>query len=144
MFLLKLLGTWRNVTNKCSVYESRSKLEVTSLQSFASIPFWIGLTTPASLTSVSLVSNSHAFGGTSTAGEQLKNPWGCSHRHKRKVIGSDKNSSETKKKILIIKDWNKDIFVNIISFLCIKETYLLDSISKIWMLVTQSALFPKY
>jgi len=27
--------------------------------------------------SLSLESISHALGGTSTAGEQLKNPWGC-------------------------------------------------------------------
>lgn len=57
-----------------------------AIQSFASITVWRGLATPLSLTSVSLVSNSHALGGTSTAGEQLKNPCGCIYKPRQTQI----------------------------------------------------------
>ena len=42
-------------------------------QSLASSSFWIGF----AATTVSLRSKSDALGGTSTAGELLKNPYGC-------------------------------------------------------------------
>lgn len=53
-------------------------------QILASNPSRIGFGTVLSLTSLSLASNSHALGGTSTAGEQLKNPCGCSPKTKKK------------------------------------------------------------
>lgn len=52
-------------------------------QILASNPSRIGFGTVLSLTSLSLASNSHALGGTSTAGEQLKNPCGCSPKTKK-------------------------------------------------------------
>lgn len=54
-------------------------------QILASNPSRIGFGTVLSLTSLSLASNSHALGGTSTAGEQLKNPCGCSPKTKKKI-----------------------------------------------------------
>lgn len=50
-------------------------------QSLAISPLVIDLVSALSLVSPSFTSNSHALGGTSTAGEQLKNPCGCTHRH---------------------------------------------------------------
>lgn len=60
-------------------------------QSLAISPFEIDLASPLSLGSPSFTSNSHALGGTSTAGEQLKNPCGCTHRHQKNML---KNSYE--------------------------------------------------
>lgn len=51
------------------------------VQSLESIPSLKGFATPPSLPSMSLESNSQALGGTSTAGEQLKNPCGCKYAY---------------------------------------------------------------
>lgn len=49
-----------------------------TLQSLAIKPVAVGFDTPLSEASLSLLSESHPRGGgTSTAGEQLKNPCGC-------------------------------------------------------------------
>lgn len=55
------------------------------LQSFAGIPPGTCLFTPLSLTSLSLASISQILGGTSSAGEQLKNPCGFKHEHQQKI-----------------------------------------------------------
>lgn len=60
------------------------------LQSFAGIAPGTCLFMPLSLTSLSLASISQVLGGTSTAGEQLKNPCGFKHEHKQK---NDQKSS---------------------------------------------------
>jgi len=53
-------------------YSRKSKWHPT-VQSLARSPFWIGF----AATTLSLRSRSDALGGTSTAGELLKNPYGC-------------------------------------------------------------------
>lgn len=89
---------WFN-TKKVLTYKMKSTLEdrrqscmpraemanCFSNQILASNPSRIGFGTVLSLTSLSLASNSHALGGTSTAGEQLKNPCGCSPKTKKKI-----------------------------------------------------------
>jgi hypothetical protein len=54
--------------------------EALQAQSLETTPFWMTLGESASLTSAA----SEVPGGTSTAGEQLKNPCGCSGENKLK------------------------------------------------------------
>lgn len=74
--------------NRATAVSPNYKKKVFHAQSFESKPGLGAATT--SLTSLSLVSNSHAgFGGTSTAGEQLKNPCGCQNpRHFKQCLPS--------------------------------------------------------
>ena len=73
-----------NKTKRTSLLKeqkTRMILELTSHQSLASSPSRTGFATPFSFTSLSFASNSQALGGTSTAGEELKNPCGCTHKY---------------------------------------------------------------
>lgn len=91
-FLMAKSSTGRERGKRC--VPSLSTFPVTMFdlccQSFASNPFWSGfVTTPFPFPS--FTSESHELGGTSTAGEQLKNPCGCMTNRRK---GSSQNNSK--------------------------------------------------
>lgn len=69
-----------------------------SFQSLARSPFWIGLTAIP----FSLISTSHVLGGTSTAGEQLKNPCGCHYKQQKtnQIMSINSDAQRKKQEIL--------------------------------------------